>query len=303
LNAVEWRQSDLNDVSITSPEIFIRGKAESAGLPFAAYRVPKVVAMIYNRMELQKLVELTKASLVEWIYSSDLFPFYKGKVDKLEIGLIFPGWGASTIAARMEEFVTCGAEVIVASGALGAFQREMEVGDYVIPIEAIRGEGTSQYYLPKGKTVSADPELIEIFEKACKKVGVKSFKGAVWTTDGFYRETRFQVERLQKQGVLGVEMETSAVYTVARFKGIRTACLLRVSDKLADLKWQMHWYSPEYRKAALETSPKIMLEALKLLAEGFPLYEKDKRKQKIQTKNAHYGPRVPNEKIRTVRKR
>jgi len=264
----------LKDVSITSPEIFIRGKAKSAGLPFEAYRVPKIVAMVYNKRELQKLVELTKASLFEWIYSSDLFPLYKGKVGKLEVGLMFPGWGAPTIAARMEELMTCGAEVIIASGALGAFQHEMEVGDYVIPIEAIRGEGTSQYYRPKGKTVSADPELVEVFEKACKKVGVKTFKGAVWTTDGFYREMRSQVKRLQKQGILGVEMETSAIYTVAKFKGIKTACLLRVSDKLADLKWEMQWWSPEYRKAALETSPNIMLEALKFLAYGLPALRK-----------------------------
>ena len=264
----------MKDVSITSPEIFIKGKAKSAGLPFEAYRVPKIVAMVYNRRELQKLVEFTKASLVEWLFSSDLFPLYKGKVGKLEIGLISPGWGAPTIAARMEELVTCGAEVIIASGALGAFQREIEVGDYVIPIEAIRGEGTSQYYRPKGKTVSANPKLVEIFEKACKKVGVKIFKGIVWTTDGFYREMRSQVKRLQKQGVLGVEMETSAIYAVAKFKGIRTACLLRVSDKLADLKWEIHWWSPNYEKAALETSPRIMFEALKLLSDGLPALRK-----------------------------
>jgi uridine phosphorylase len=76
----------------------------------------------------------------------------------------------------------------------------MEVGDYVIPIKAISGEGTSQYYQLKGRTVSADPELVKIFEEACKTIGVKTFKGVVWTTDGFYRETRSWVKKLQKQG-------------------------------------------------------------------------------------------------------
>jgi len=168
LNALRGRRFGLKDASITSPELFIKCKAESAGLPFEAYRVPKVVAMIYNRRELQKLVELARASLVKWILPSDLYPLYNGKVGKLEVRLIFPGWGSPAIAARMEELVTCGAQVIIASGALGAFQHGMEVGDYVIPIKAISGEGTSQYYQLKSRTVSADPELVKIFEEACK---------------------------------------------------------------------------------------------------------------------------------------
>jgi len=222
--------------------------------------------MIHNRRELQKLVELISASLVKWILPSDLYPVYNGKAGKLEVGVIFPGGGSPAIAARMEELVTCGAQVIIASGALGAFQHGMEVGDYVIPVKAISGEGTSQYYQLKGRTASADPELVKIFEEACEKIGVKTFKGVVWTTDGFYRETRSWVKKLQKQGVLGVEMETSAIYSVAKFKGIKAACLLRVSDKLADLKWQTYWWSTEYEKSVLETSPRIMFEFLKLLA-------------------------------------
>jgi|GEM_PF-4631775 len=61
-------------------------------------------------------------------------------------------------------------------------------------------------------------------------------------------------------------METSAIYSVAKFKGIKTACLLRVSDKLADLKWKTYWWSTGYKKSVLETSPRIMFEFLKLLA-------------------------------------
>jgi len=255
----------LKDYSITSPEILIGNRAKSRGIRPDAYRVPEIMVMVYNKSELQKLVELINASLYDWIFSSDLHPLYRGKVEKKEIGLIFPGWGAPTVAARMEELIACGAKVVLASGALGAFQPEIKMGDYVIPSEAIPGEGTSKYYSCKKRVMKADPEIIEVSKEACKRVGVRAFMGAVWTTDAIYREMLTQVKKLREQGVLGVEMETSAIFAVAKFRKIKAGCILRFSDSLANLKWEMQWWHPEYARTALETSPKIILEALKLL--------------------------------------
>jgi uridine phosphorylase len=255
----------LKDYSITSPEILIENSAKSKGMRPEACRVPEIVVMVYNKSELQKLVELTNASLFDWVFSSDLHPLYRGKVEKKEVSLIFPGWGAPTVAARMEELIACGAKVILASGALGAFQPEIKMGDYVIPSEAMSGEGTSRYYFPKKREMKADPEIVEVSEEACKKVGVRAFVGSVWTTDAIYREMLTQVKKLRKQGVLGVEMETSAIFAVAEFRKIKAGCILRFSDSLANLKWEMQWWHPEYTRTALEPSPKIILEALKLL--------------------------------------
>ena len=119
--------------------------------------------------------------------------------------------------------------------------------------------------------MKADPEIVEIFEDACKRVGVRTFAGPVWTTDAIYREMPTQVKMLREQGVLGVEieMETSAIFAVAKFRKIRAGCILRFSDSLANLKWEMQWWHPEYTRLALETSPKVILEALKLLQKMF----------------------------------
>ena len=256
----------LRDYPIATPEILIEGKARASGLSIEAFRVPEIVVMVYNKSELQRLVEITKATVMNWLFSSDLYPLYRGRVEKQEIGLVFPGWGAPTVAARMEELIACGAKIILASGAVGAFQPKIEVADYIIPTEAIRGEGTSQYYLPKKAKVTADLKIVKVFEEACEEIKVKFFTGQVWTTDAIYREMKSQVKRLQRQGVLGVEMETAAIYAVAKFRKIQAGCLLRVSDSLANLEWQMQWWSPKYKEAALETSPKILVEALKLLS-------------------------------------
>jgi purine-nucleoside phosphorylase len=62
-------------------------------------------------------------------------------------------------------------------------------------------------------------------------------EGAVWTTDAIYRETREEVAAHQQNGILAVEMEFSALVSVARFRGVDLAGLLVVSDELSSLSW------------------------------------------------------------------
>ena len=91
----------------------------------------------------------------------------------------------------------------------------MKAGDFVIPSRIVIGEGTSRYYYPKIKAIRPDPKMMKILKEACSKIGIKPLRGPVWNTDAFYREMRSQVKRLQTRGVLGVEMESSAIFTVA----------------------------------------------------------------------------------------
>jgi len=62
--------------------------------------------------------------------------------------------------------------------------------------------------------------------------------GKVWTTDAIYRETEAKVLAYGSQGMLAVEMEMSALFTVARFRGVALAGLLIVSDELFTLTWR-----------------------------------------------------------------
>jgi purine-nucleoside phosphorylase len=60
-------------------------------------------------------------------------------------------------------------------------------------------------------------------------------------------------------------MESSATFTVAKFRGIKAASLLIVSDSLANFNWELYFQDDEYLKSHHETLHKIILEALKLL--------------------------------------
>ncbi|MGB5748539.1 MAG: purine-nucleoside phosphorylase, partial [Desulfobacterales bacterium] len=53
-----------------------------------------------------------------------------------------------------------------------------------------------------------------------------------------YRETKEKVDYYQKQGVLAVEMEASALFSVAQFRQVELCAMLVVSDELSSLKWR-----------------------------------------------------------------
>jgi len=243
----------LKDYPITSPELLL--KCFKRFVP-----VPETI-VIASKGVTKKLAGLTKASKVEWGFN----PLYVGKVGGKRIGLVPQESGASATAFLVEHLIASGAKIILFSTAVGALQPYMKPGDFVIPSKVIIGEGTSKYYYPGINAIEPDASVVKILKEACGKIGVTPLVGPVWNTDAFYREMRSQIEKLQSRDVLGVEMESSATFTVAKFRGIKAASLLVVSDSLANFKWELYFQNDDYRKSWHQTSHRIILEALKLL--------------------------------------
>jgi purine-nucleoside phosphorylase len=71
--------------------------------------------------------------------------------------------------------------------------------------------------------------------------------GAVWSTDAIYRETRQKVKYFQRQDAIAVEMEISALFTVAKFRGAELGAMAVVSDELASFKWRPGFKLDEFK--------------------------------------------------------
>ena len=134
-------------------------------------------------------------------------------------------------------------------GWCGSLQPHLRIGHLVVPAGAISEEGTSAHYPIKSIPTAADEALSGMIEGALNKAGRSFFKGDVWTTDAPYRETAEQVEFYQKRGILAVEMEMSALMTLALFRGVRLGGLLVVSDELFSMKWHSGFSNPELKQA------------------------------------------------------
>lgn len=147
--------------------------------------------------------------------------------------LVLRGTGSPNATSRMEELIALGCKEVIIIGAAGGLKHE---GVFLCN-KALRDEGTSHHYLAPGKFVYPDKSLTKRLEKSIKKLGLKYFKGATWTTDALYRETRAEVERYSKQGISTVDMEASALFAVGKYRKIKVAAVFSVTDLLG-LKWK-----------------------------------------------------------------
>ena len=153
--------------------------------------------------------------------------------------MVGPFVGAPYAVMLLENLIAWGARRITFVGWCGAISSNVKVGDLVLPTSAIIDEGTSKHYGQKNTAIihAAFP-LVSAFKQTLEKNDYPFHEGKVWTTDGIYRETRHAVAAHRDDGILAVDMEVSALFSAALFRGVDLAAILVVSDELSSLIWR-----------------------------------------------------------------
>ena len=187
------------------------------------------------------------------LYLSEVFT---GNYEGTPLALAGPMLGAPQSVLVLEKMIALGARKFIAAGWCGSLHEEIRIGDIVLPSGAISEEGTSGHY--PGAQCTPSPTLIDPLRAALGSAGLKIHEGTVWTTDAPFRETYAKLEAFQSEGVLSVDMETSALFTVSRFRGADLAVVLVVSDNLSGLKWIHGFGDPAF----LESRKKVIKSTL-----------------------------------------
>jgi uridine phosphorylase len=82
----------------------------------------------------------------------------------------------------------------------------------VVATSAIRDEGTSYHYLPPDTVVACKSPVVPFLERELIATGWAVRSGKVWTTDAPYRETKTQLNKWARDGVLAVEMQAASLF-------------------------------------------------------------------------------------------
>ena len=164
--------------------------------------------------------------------------FYAGGSSLSNFSLIGPVVGASYAAILLETLIAWGAQEILFLGCCGAVSSDVVVGDIIIPTASIIDEGVSKHYGADSSMSYPSEIMVDNVRKALTASNLSFKEGTIWTTDAVFRETREKVEFYQKENVLGVEMEISAMLSVGKFRGVRVGGLLVVSDELSSFSWK-----------------------------------------------------------------
>ncbi len=149
------------------------------------------------------------------------------------------GRGAPQAADTVEILAALGVKNIIAVGMCGAYDEKVQVGEIIAPPKAFVEEGTSLHYY---ESIDASFPDDGLHNMTTSLLNVSTYP--IVSTDAVYRQT-FRKERLwREKGAVGVDMETSAVFSIAKYLGLRAVALLMVSDihptKPDAPKWEWH---------------------------------------------------------------
>ena len=142
------------------------------------------------------------------------------------------GMGSANAATIMDLLSAIAPKAVLFLGKCGGIKPTIELGDYLVPIAAIRGEGTSDEYLPPEVPSLPAFSMLRAISSAIRDHGKDYWTGTVYTTNRrvWEYDNDFK-EYLVATHATGVDMETATLLTAGFANHIPTGALLMISDK------------------------------------------------------------------------
>lgn len=149
-----------------------------------------------------------------------------------DITIIDFGMGSPNAATIMDLLSAIKPKAVLFLGKCGGLKKKNKLGDLILPIAAIRSDGTSNDYLPAEVPALPSFNLQKTISDSIKSHNRDYWTGTVYTTNRrvWEYDGRFK-KYLQKTRAMAIDMETATVFTVGFANGIPTGALLLVSDQ------------------------------------------------------------------------
>jgi uridine phosphorylase len=232
MTTVELLNGNPAEGSVFKAGDFIRTRKK----PTADLRFPKYCVLGFSPHFIRHCKRRYRASVLDYINRGH--PYLLFQYRGISMAFVYPGIGAPLASAILDETFALGAESCVFIGSAGALVEGFQAGDLILPTRAVRDEGTSFHYAPPGRHAFPDPHLVDTIRKTLREKAVPFREGSTWTTDGVYREIPSKINRLRDEGCLSVDMEASALFSVAEFYGKKIAGLFSASDSISGAAWK-----------------------------------------------------------------
>ena len=140
---------------------------------------------------------------------------------------ISTGIGGCSAGIAVEELHNIGVEAMIRVGSCGALQREIGLGELILASGAVRDDGASKAYVDPIYPAVADTGLLMYCMESAKELGCPYRVGIVHSHESFYYdEADADSSYWSARGVLSADMETAALFTIGRLRGVRTASVL-----------------------------------------------------------------------------
>ncbi|WP_246998515.1 nucleoside phosphorylase [Halosolutus gelatinilyticus] len=155
---------------------------------------------------------------------------YEGR----ELTICSTGIGCPSAAIAIEEMANVGVETFVRVGTTGALQSGIEIGDMIVATGAAKNEGTSKRYEAVEYPAVPDYDVLSALVDSAEANDEEVHVGPIASDDAYYAETESYVADWEAAGMLSVEMEAAAVFSLARRKGLRAGAICTVDGNLVE---------------------------------------------------------------------
>lgn len=223
---------------------------------------PEVTISCFSEKLLNNVLKFFDAKKIAVVHSAcGLNPIYEVEYKGKRFALFKSMVGEPLCVGQYEDIMAMGSKRLILLGNCGVLDKKIEDCGIIIPIKAIRDEGTSYHYVEPSDTIDVNHKYINEFKEVLLEFGYPFVEGITWTTDACYRETRDKVNRRKKQGAICVEMECAGMQAVCDFRGTEFFQFFYAGDNLDHSTWDPRSISGSVR---LDDKSKIMLLAFEL---------------------------------------
>jgi len=148
------------------------------------------------------------------------------------ITIINFGMGSPVAATMMDLISAVRPKAVLFLGKCGGLKKKNNIGDLILPIAAIRGEGTSGDYFPPEVPAMPAFALQKAISTTIRDYGKDYWTGTVYTTNRrvWEHDDEFK-DYLRRVRAMAIDMETATIFTVGFHNEIPTGALLLVSDQ------------------------------------------------------------------------
>ena len=149
-----------------------------------------------------------------------------------DITIINFGMGSPSAATVMDLLSAVDPKAVLFLGKCGGLKKRNKLGDLILPIAGIRGEGTSDDYFPREVPALPAFALQKAVSTTIRESGVDYWTGTVYSTNRrvWEHDDEFK-DYLQEIRAYAIDMETATIFTVGFYNKIPTGALLLVSDQ------------------------------------------------------------------------
>jgi uridine phosphorylase len=157
--------------------------------------------------------------------------YYKG----IRVLAVSTGMGGASTGITVEELRNIGVEYMIRIGSCGALDASIHLGDLILVNGAVRDDGASKAYIDPIYPAIPDTRLLMATIQAAEEQELSFHIGRARSHDSFYTDREEEIDaHWSKQGILGADMETAALFTIGALRGVKCASILNTVVEFED---------------------------------------------------------------------